>query len=66
MGRICLHPERQIENLSSESKLKPGAFLKSLALDQLPVERAKRSLLRDALRPDQQRDLAFRRLLTPC
>lgn len=31
--------------------------------DQLSVEKAKRRLLRDALRPNEERDLAFRRMI---
>ena len=33
------------------------------AFDQLAIHQAKRSLLRDALRPNEQRDLAFRRMI---
>jgi methylated-DNA-protein-cysteine methyltransferase-like protein len=33
------------------------------AIDQLAIQQAKRSLLRDALRPNDQRDLAFRRMI---
>ena len=33
------------------------------AMDQLYFERSKRQLLRDALRPNEQRDLAFRRMV---
>ena len=36
---------------------------KRFALDQLSVERSKRRLLLDALRPNEQRDLAFRRMI---
>ncbi|KAA6462186.1 cysteine methyltransferase [Acidobacteria bacterium AB60] len=32
-------------------------------MDQLYFERSKRQLLRDALRPNEQRDLAFRRMI---
>jgi methylated-DNA-protein-cysteine methyltransferase-like protein len=31
--------------------------------DQLSIQQAKRRLLRDALRPNEQRDLAFRRMI---
>jgi methylated-DNA-protein-cysteine methyltransferase-like protein len=34
-----------------------------LAFDQLSVQKGKRRLLRDALRADEQRDLAFRRMI---
>jgi methylated-DNA-protein-cysteine methyltransferase related protein len=36
---------------------------KRFALDQLSVERSKRRLFLDALRPNEQRDLAFRRMI---
>jgi len=36
---------------------------KRFALDQLSVERSKRRLLLDALQPNEQRDLAFRRMI---
>lgn len=42
---------------------KRNVFAKGFALDQLSVERSKRSLLRDALRPNEQRDLAFRSMI---
>jgi methylated-DNA-protein-cysteine methyltransferase-like protein len=34
-----------------------------IATDQLSIQQAKRRLLRDALRPNEQRDLAFRRMI---
>lgn len=34
-----------------------------LAVDQLSVQQAKRKLLRDAMRADEPRDLAFRRMI---
>jgi methylated-DNA-protein-cysteine methyltransferase-like protein len=46
---------------AAQSKQKPSK--KHLAFDQLGVERAKRALLRDAMRPNEQRDLAFRRMI---
>ena len=49
--------------MSSGPKPKRTPILKSLAFDQLSVEKAKRRLLRDALRPNEQRDLAFRRMI---
>jgi len=49
--------------MKPESKPKRRMFPKSLAFDQLSVEQAKRGLLRDALRPNEQRDLAFRRMI---
>ena len=36
---------------------------RSIATDQLSIQRAKRSLLRDALRPNEPRDIAFRRMI---
>ncbi len=36
---------------------------KHVLFDQLSVQKAKRALLRDALRPNEQRDLAFRRMI---
>jgi methylated-DNA-protein-cysteine methyltransferase related protein len=36
---------------------------KPAVMDQLFFERSKRQLLRDALRPSEQRDLAFRRMI---
>ena len=36
---------------------------KKLPLDQLFFERSKRQLLRDAIRPSEQRELAFRRMI---
>jgi methylated-DNA-protein-cysteine methyltransferase related protein len=49
--------------MKPESKSKPRALLKGFALDQLTAEQAKRRLLRDAVRPNEQRDLAFRRMI---
>src|SRR4030088_1317810 len=46
-----------------ESKSKRKAFAKGFGLDQLSVERSKRRLLRDALRPNEQRDHAFRLMI---
>ena len=42
---------------------KRTAGRKGLIFDQLSLEKAKRSLLRDALRPNEQRDLAFRQMI---
>jgi methylated-DNA-protein-cysteine methyltransferase related protein len=36
---------------------------RSIASDQLSIQQAKRRLLRDALRPNEQRDFAFRRMI---
>ncbi|WP_231737844.1 MGMT family protein [Terracidiphilus gabretensis] len=45
------------------SRTKRAALPKGFSFDQLSVEKAKRSLLRDALRPNEQRDLAFRHIV---
>jgi methylated-DNA-protein-cysteine methyltransferase-like protein len=47
------------KNSKSKQKMTP----KSFAADQLSVERSKRRLLLDALRPNEERDLAFRRMI---
>jgi methylated-DNA-protein-cysteine methyltransferase-like protein len=49
--------------VSPEAKSKRQRTPKSFALDQLGIERNKRALLRDAVRPNEQRDLAFRRMI---
>jgi methylated-DNA-protein-cysteine methyltransferase-like protein len=49
--------------MSSESKPKRKAYPKGFTLDQLSIERSKRTLLRDALRPSELRDLAFRHMI---
>jgi methylated-DNA-protein-cysteine methyltransferase-like protein len=49
--------------MSTQSKSKWKASKKSFWFDQLSIEQAKRKLLRDALRPNEQRDLAFRRMI---
>src|ERR1700728_1841476 len=46
-----------------KSNPKPGRTAKGIAFDQLSVEKAKRRLLRDALRPSEQRDIAFRHMI---
>lgn len=45
------------------SKSKRRTPLKSSVFDQLSIERGKRALLRDALRPNDERDIAFRRMI---
>src|ERR1700723_2945363 len=52
-----------MEKMGTESKSKRKAFLKAFGFDQLSVQRSKRSLLRDVLRPNEERDLAFRRMI---
>jgi methylated-DNA-protein-cysteine methyltransferase related protein len=47
------------KNSKSKQKMTP----KSFAADQLSVERSKRRLLLDALRPNEERDLTFRRMI---
>jgi methylated-DNA-protein-cysteine methyltransferase related protein len=49
--------------MSTESKSRRKAPRKRVAFDQLSVEPTKRRLLRDALRPNEQRDLTFRRMI---
>jgi methylated-DNA-protein-cysteine methyltransferase-like protein len=49
--------------MSSGSKSKGRTPMKSSVFDQLSVERSKRALLRDALRPNDERDIAFRRMI---
>ena len=49
--------------MRSKSRSERGIFRKGPAFDQLSVERAKREVLRDAMRPNEQRDLAFRRMI---
>src|SRR6202041_3973811 len=46
--------------MSTRAKSKRRSFP---GLDQLWTERAKRGLLRDALRPSEQRDIAFRHMI---
>ena len=52
-----------MEKMGTESKSKRKAFLKAIGFDQLSVQRSKRSLLRDALRPNEERDLAIRLII---
>ena len=49
--------------MRKKSKSKQRALSKSFVLDQLSVERSKRRLLLDALRPNEERDLAFRHMI---
>jgi len=49
--------------MSSEHKPKRKTYPKGFTLDQLSIERSKRALLRDALRPNELRDLAFRHMI---
>src|ERR1700761_8584882 len=49
--------------MSTESKSKRKPLRDTVAFDQLGIEKAKRRLIRDALRPNEQRDLAFRRMI---
>jgi methylated-DNA-protein-cysteine methyltransferase related protein len=52
-----------VEKMGTESKSRRKAFLKAFGFDQLSVQRSKRGLLRDALRPNEERDLAFRLMI---
>jgi methylated-DNA-protein-cysteine methyltransferase-like protein len=49
--------------MNSKPKSNRRTYPKGLVLDQLTIERSKRRLLRDALRANEQRDLAFRRMI---
>jgi methylated-DNA-protein-cysteine methyltransferase related protein len=49
--------------MSLKSKPKTRTTPKHSAFDQLTFERNKRRLLRDALRPNEERDTAFRRMI---
>lgn len=48
-------------NSARKSSNKPSR--RHVAVDQLSVQQAKRRLLRDTTRPDEPRDLAFRRMI---
>ena len=60
MPRLVFAVDRQ---MGKKSKSKQKALSRTFALDQLSVERSKRRLLLDALRPNEERDLAFRRMI---
>ena len=49
--------------MSSDRKSRAKALPKKLPQNQFAHEQAKRKLQRDALRPDDQRDIAFRRMI---
>lgn len=49
--------------MANGSKPKPQISFRSPLFDQLSIERSKRALLRDALRQNEQRDTAFRRMI---
>src|ERR1700734_2524970 len=49
--------------MGKHSKSKQKMTPKSFAADQLSVERSKRRLFLDALRPNEERDLAFQRMI---
>src|ERR1700761_1322230 len=49
--------------MSTESKSKRKPLRDTVAFDQLGIEKAKRRLIRDAVRPNEPRDLAFRRMI---
>ena len=49
--------------MSTEPKSGRKPPQKKVVFDQLGIEQAKRRLIRDALRPNEQRDLAFRRMI---
>lgn len=49
--------------MSIGSKSKRRTLPKSFVFDQLSIERSKRALLRDSLRSNDERDIAFRRMI---
>lgn len=49
--------------MRSIAKSSRKSLMSHFAVDQLSIQQAKRRLLRDASRPEQQRDLAFRRMI---
>ena len=49
--------------MSTEPKSRRKPPQKKVAFDQLGIEKAKGRLIRGALRPNEQRDLAFRRMI---
>src|SRR3984957_12332740 len=49
--------------MSTKPKSKRKPPQKKVAFDQLGIEKAKGRLIREALRPNEQRDLAFRRMI---
>lgn len=49
--------------MSLQSKSKRQTSSTSGVFDQLSIERSKRALLRDALRPNEERDIAFRKMI---
>jgi methylated-DNA-protein-cysteine methyltransferase-like protein len=52
-----------MEEMGKASKSRRNAFLKAFGFNHLFVQRSKRSLLRDGLRPNEKRDLAFRLMI---
>lgn len=49
--------------MSTEPKSRRKPPQKNVVFDQLSTEQAKRKFIRDGLRPNEQRDLAFRRMI---
>lgn len=49
--------------MSAQSKSKRRTPPPRAVFGQLSIERSKRGLLRDALRPNEERDIAFRRMI---
>ena len=50
-------------NMSAATRSTRDTPKRPLAIDQLSLQKAKRRLLRDAAQPEEQRDLAFRRMI---
>lgn len=51
------------EPMSQPAQSHRKSLKRQVAIDQLSVQQAKRRLLREASRPDELRDLAFRRMI---
>src|SRR4051794_15488218 len=49
--------------MSAQSQSKRRTAPPRIVFEQLSIERSKRGLLRDALRPNEERDIAFRRMI---
>ncbi len=49
--------------MTAITKSKRKSSMRHIAVDQLSIQQAKRRLLRDASRPEEQRDLAFRLMI---
>jgi methylated-DNA-protein-cysteine methyltransferase-like protein len=52
-------PRKHVSSAAKSKTTGPKKF----AFDQLAIEKGKRQLLRDAMRPNEERDIAFRRMI---